>query len=118
MSFSCNQPCGDRHAVDFISSVGLEKLVRPMQGESFWKPWFEARTSILPLTGKKGESLKAEQGDRSKDTMMFSVSDRHGGAALSHLLKKVLQPCLASATANQAGPGDGSSGMMEMIRDV
>lgn len=50
---------------------------------------------------EEGKPVDAEKGDGSKDLVMFSVFDVHYGTATSHLLSKVLHPCLAYAVAAQ-----------------
>ena len=99
-----NAACEDRHAIDLIRKDELGVLLAETENEkSYWEKWFGVRTSILSPKSIEGDQPgKAKEGDGRKDLVMFSVFDGHSGWAVSHLLHKLLHPCLAYAIASQS----------------
>lgn len=87
----------DHHAIDIIPRPELFSLVNPDITTAFWKAWGDVRNIALHHDDKL---ITGVAGDGTKDVMMISVFDGHGGEhgtpdGTSRLLKKTLHGCLA-----------------------
>lgn len=98
-----NEPCEDRSAVDVVQRVRSSRDMKPS-----WGGWISASSTT---TYTDTEPTITPIGGGSKDLVLFSMIDGHGGWATSELLSKVLHPTLTLSLASlQAGIVPGNSG--------